>query len=142
MGDISADEPPCTIAICDDQQQLREALVDVLSAEPGFSVVGQAVDGDSCLDLVTSTHPDVLILDVKMPGGGPDLVRRVRLSDPAPVVVVFSAHGDEHTRAAMLAAGADDYLVKTGRLTPLVAAVADGCRRRRQQGGGVRDPAR
>jgi DNA-binding NarL/FixJ family response regulator len=65
----------------------------------------------------------VLILDVSMPSGGPDLAKAAKELNPAMHIVVFSGRQDERTRTAMLAAGADQYVVKTGRLQPLIAAL-------------------
>ncbi len=68
-------------------------------------------------------RPDVLILDVSMPGGGPHLAKAAKELNPGMHIVVFSGRQDDKTRNAMLAAGADQYVVKTGRLQPLVEAL-------------------
>jgi DNA-binding NarL/FixJ family response regulator len=120
-------EPLCSVLICDDQQQVREALFDVLS-NARFRVVGQAVDGPTCLQQLPSADPDVVILDVNMPGGGPELARVVRQQRPDTYILVFSAREDDETRRAMLEAGADAYLVKTGRLRPLLQVLTGACR--------------
>jgi DNA-binding NarL/FixJ family response regulator len=119
-------QPHGSVLICDDQQQLREALFDVLS-KARFQVVGQAVDGATCLEQLPSVKPDVIILDVNMPGGGPELARDVRKQQPDAYILVFSAREDEETRRAMLDAGADAYLVKTGRLRPLLQLLYLAC---------------
>lgn len=123
----SAPDRPCTLLICDDKPQLRQALHDVLTQHPRLAVVGQADDGASCLAQLRSSAPDVLILDVNMPGGGPGLARAIKQIDPATYVLVYSARRDAQTRTAMLDAGADDYLVKTGRLRPLLDLLVRVC---------------
>jgi len=67
--------------------------------------------------------PDVLMLDVNIPGGGPNLAREVRTIHPTMHVVVFSGRDEPSVRQQMLAGGADQYLVKTGRLNLLLAAL-------------------
>ncbi len=95
----------------------------VLSTVPRFRVVGEASDGETCLERVKDHRPDVLILDVNMPGGGPHLAKAAKELNPGMHIVVFSGRQDDHTKNAMLAAGADQYIVKTGRLKPLVEAL-------------------
>ena len=60
-----------TVLVCDDRQELRDAIAKVLADVPRFIVVGEATDDVSCLQRVRDLRPDVLILDVSMPGGGP-----------------------------------------------------------------------
>jgi hypothetical protein len=72
----------CRIVICDDQPELREAIGQILARNPHFAVVGQAHDGVSCLEQVEQTRPDLLILDVNMPAGGPHLAATRNSSDP------------------------------------------------------------
>jgi CheY-like chemotaxis protein len=112
-----------TIVVCDDHHYLRDAVKMVLSTVPRFQIVGEASDGATCLEQVRDARPDVLILDVGMPGGDPDLTRAAKELNPGMHVIVFSGRQDDQTRRAMLEAGADQYVVKTGRLQPLVDAL-------------------
>ena len=112
-----------TIVVCDDHQYLRDAVKMVLSTVPRFHVVGETADGEACLDRIKDFRPDVLIMDVSMPGGGPQLATAAKELNPGMHVVVFSGRHDDHTRNSMLAAGADQYIVKNGRLTPLLEAL-------------------
>jgi DNA-binding NarL/FixJ family response regulator len=113
----------CRIVICDDQPELREAIGQILARNPHFAVVGQAHDGVSCLEQVEQTRPDLLILDVNMPAGGPHLAAAAKLIRPQLHIVVFSGRQDSATTTAMLTAGADQYVLKTGRVRPLVQAL-------------------
>lgn len=113
----------CTVVTCDDQQEIRDALRQLLSDVPRFQLVGEAGDGATCLDRVWEFRPDVLIMDFSMPGGGPRLARAVKEIHPATQIIVFSGHQDARTRDAMLAAGADQYVVKTGRPRQLLDAL-------------------
>jgi DNA-binding NarL/FixJ family response regulator len=119
-----------TVLVCDDREELREAIGLVLSDVPRFVVVGEAIDADSCLQRVREARPDVLILDVSMPGGGPSVATAAKEIKPDLHIVVFSGRQDARVQREMLGAGADQYVVKTGRLRPLLEALnqafADG----------------
>lgn len=112
-----------TVLVCDDRPELRAAIGQVLAEVPRFSVVGDATDADSCLDHVRQFRPDVLILDVSMPGGGPHVARLARGIHPTMHIVVFSGRQESRVQKEMLSAGADQYVVKTGRLRPLLEAL-------------------
>jgi DNA-binding NarL/FixJ family response regulator len=117
------------ILLADDSPELVAAARDVLDAALGLVVVATAGTGDAAL-LAARTHsPDVVVLDVEMPGGGPDLARALRALSPQPRVLVLSARDDEETVLAMLAAGASAYVAK-GALDEDLAA----CVRRAAQG--------
>jgi CheY-like chemotaxis protein len=109
--------------VCDDRKELREAITNVLAHEPRFTVVAHAIDDVSCLQRVREVRPDVLILDVGMPGGGPDVARSAKLLHPGMHIMVFSGRQDARMQREMLLAGADQYVVKTGRVRPLLAAL-------------------
>src|SRR5690349_16860970 len=84
----------CTVVICDDQPELRAAIVEVLETSPRFLVVGRAEDGTSCLERVRETAPDLLILDVNMPGGGPHIATAAKEIRPQLHIMVFSGRED------------------------------------------------
>ena len=109
--------------ICDVRPELREAISKVLSDAARFQVVGQASDRLTCLEQVRETRPDVLILDIGMPGGGPQVATAAKLIRPNMHILVFSGIRDDHMQREMLLAGADEYVVKTGRLRPLLEAL-------------------
>lgn len=112
-----------TVLICDDRKELREAIGDLLAQLPAFTVVGYAVDGSTCLEGVRVRQPDILILDVNMPGGGPGVALAAKHIRPGLHIVVFSGQSDDIVRHGMLAAGADQFVLKTGRLSPLIQAL-------------------
>lgn len=112
-----------TVLVCDDRKELREAITKVLAHVPRFKVVAHACDDVSCLEQVRTVLPDVLILDVGMPGGGPDVARNARLLNPGMHIMVFSGRQELRLQQEMLQAGADQYVVKTGRVGPLLAAL-------------------
>jgi DNA-binding NarL/FixJ family response regulator len=127
------------VLIADDEQILREALRDVLDADPRFEVVGLASAADELGPLAARLRPDIVLVDVRMPGGGEAAVRAV-LTLPAPdadgvgwratppVVIAVSGHTGAAVVAGMLRAGVSGYLTKgrLGHLPDLVARCADG----------------
>lgn len=122
-GDLLIRSDTRSVLVCDDRKELRDAIGDLLAQLPAFRVVGYAVDGTSCLDGVRTWLPDILILDVNMPGGGPGVAAAARVISASLHIVVFSGQSDDVVRHGMLAAGADQYVVKTGRLAPLLQAL-------------------
>ena len=109
-----------SVLICDDNPQIRNSIQMLLADNPRFAVVGEAVDGDTCLEQVRQLRPDVLILDVNMPGGGPHIARATKEISSATLILVFSGSTDDTGRQDMLDAGAEAYVVKTGRIQPLL----------------------
>ena len=101
-----------TVVVADDDPQVGLALAGLLEQEPDFRVVGQAANGDDAL-AATREHGAALVLtDMRMPGGGPDLVRRLVALPHRPVVAGFSAQADSATWTGVLTAGGSAYLLK------------------------------
>ncbi len=105
------------VALVDDEPLIRSGLAAVIGAEPDLEVVGQADDGSEVLDLVGRTAPDVVLMDVRMPGLDGIAATRalVRAGSAARVLVLTTFANDDHVVDA-LAAGADGFLLK--RSTP------------------------
>ncbi|MEU7020043.1 response regulator transcription factor [Streptomyces sp. NPDC046203] len=120
------------VLVVDDQELIRFGLVTLLQATPGISVVAEAADGESAIELAARTRPDVVLMDIRMPGmNGAEATERILTAgtDPAPRVLVLTTFDlDEYVYAA-LRAGASGFLLKdTGpqRLVEAVTAVARG----------------
>lgn len=111
------------VCLCDDQVDIRDAVRQVVEALPGFVVTAEAASGPACLQALYAEPADLLVLDVNLPGGGPALAAALRRQHPTMTIVVFSAHSESHIEQAMRRAGVDEYVVKTGRLAPLRAAL-------------------
>lgn len=114
---------PGTVLVCDDRPEVREAITAILADLPRFQLIGQVGDGADCLAHLDRLRPDVLILDVSIPGGGTELAAAAKRLLPQLHIVVYSGRHDRRTQRDMLAAGADQYVIKTGRLQPLVEAL-------------------
>ncbi len=114
------------IVVADDHRMLREGLVAMLSREPGFEVVGQAVDGHDAMRRVRELQPDVLVSDVAMPGlNGIEAVRRIRHRHPGVQAVCLSMHDDSRTVMGMLDAGASGYVLKDCAFEELGQAIRE-----------------
>ena len=115
------------VAIADDDAGIRSALSDVLAADPRFDVVGTVASGDDLCRLVGDVAPDVVLLDVRMPGGGAVAAENLRAFPSAgvrgPAVIAVSAITGAATVTSLLRAGAVGYLAK-GRLSALPDMVA------------------
>lgn len=117
------------VVIADDDDGVRAALHDVLDADDRFLVVGTASGGDDLVRTVETARADVVLLDVRMPGGGRAAAREISAMPSSPVVVAVSASTEAATVVAMLDSGATGYLAK-GRLgqwlPEMVARCVDG----------------
>lgn len=103
-----------TVLVVDDHEVLRRTLRDALNAAEGISVVGEAHDGAQGVAMAAALRPDVVLMDVRMPGmGGADATKAIKdFAAPAVNVVALSSSGEPESVAPMLAAGASGYLVK------------------------------
>ena len=124
---------PIRVLVADDDAAVRTALVDVLTADGRFVVVGTAGSGREALTAAAATRTDVVLLDVRMPGGGAEGTYALRSMTalglpPAPLVIAVSADTGASTVAAVLRAGAVGYLTKgrLGALPDLVVRCVEG----------------
>jgi signal transduction histidine kinase len=113
-----------TVLIAEDEPAVREALADLIETDQELELIGAAIDADQAIALATEHHPDVALLDVKMPsGGGPRASRAIRTLSPETRVVALSAYEDRATVLEMLRAGAAGYLVKGTSAGEIVEAI-------------------
>jgi DNA-binding NarL/FixJ family response regulator len=119
---MSAGSGPISVLLVDDHALVREGLRQILSHEPDISVVGEADSGEAALDLLKQMRPNVVLLDVRMPGiGGIETARRICSDFPQVRVLMLSAYGEFLLEA--LGAGASGYMLKTAGSRQLLAGV-------------------
>jgi DNA-binding NarL/FixJ family response regulator len=112
------------VAIADDQMLLREMLSMVLTAEDGIEVVGLAGDGEEIIGLCRETNPDLVLLDLKMPGsGGIHALEAIKKEMPHIKAVMLTTFGDEKSVLEAFGKGADGYVLKDIKPEPLAMAV-------------------
>jgi DNA-binding NarL/FixJ family response regulator len=112
------------VLLADDHPVLRDGIRNILEQESDMRVVGQAATGDEALQLAIDTHPDVLLLDMELPGlTGVEVARRLRKEGSSVRVLALSAHADAHYVRGLLASGAAGYLTKEEAPATIVEAV-------------------
>jgi two-component system response regulator NreC len=115
-----------TIFLADDHQIVRQGLKAILDAEADFRIVGEAGDGLKTLRGVEQLDPDVLVLDLMMPGiDGIEVVRQMAERFPRTRVVVLSMHGEEAYARTVLLGGAGAYVLKEAGVQELVRAIRE-----------------
>ncbi|MCA1798915.1 MAG: response regulator [Xanthomonadaceae bacterium] len=112
------------VLLVDDHRLIRASLRQVLDSAPGIIVVGEAATGEDALAAVATLTPDVVLMDVQMPGmGGLEATRKLRAAAPAARVIVLSVHADDPYPSKLLEAGAAGYLTKDCEPAEMVDAV-------------------
>lgn len=118
------------VLIADDHLVVREGTRKILERDPGLAVVGETADGHAVLAQAQRLAPDVVLMDLSLPGiTGIEATRRLRSSPGAPRVLILSVHDEEDYVVAAIEAGAAGYLSKDADAAELIAAihaVADG----------------
>ena len=118
------------ILLADDHSVVRKGLLMQLQQNDQFEVVGEASDGRQAVQMAESENPDVVIMDIVMPGlSGIEATAQIVKRNPRTGVVIFSMHADDTYLSRALAAGAKGYLLKDGEdidLARAVEAAAEG----------------
>ncbi|MGR7023226.1 response regulator transcription factor [Geodermatophilus sp. URMC 62] len=118
------------VLVCDDSDTFREGLRALLSTSAEVDVVGEAADGASAVEAALALQPDVVLMDLTMPGtGGVEATRRLLAHSPHIAVLVLTMAEDDASVFAALQAGARGYLLKGARKAEIlraVQAVTDG----------------
>ncbi len=123
-----AEAPPPVIrlVLADDHSVLRRALVSQLDTRPEFAVIGEAGDGDAALAQTLALKPDVLVLDLNMPGkGGLDVLPLVRAQAPEVKVLVLTGREESGYIVRALRAGANGYILKAADEGELIDAIVN-----------------
>ncbi|MDP9861393.1 MULTISPECIES: response regulator transcription factor [Streptosporangium] len=115
---------PTTIGIVDDHALFREGLREILWAHDDFAVVGEAGDSVEALTMVAGERPDVLLLDIEIPGRGVlDTVAQVRAMSPGTKIIVLSMYDGPQLLSRLLAAGIHGYLLKSVHREEVISAI-------------------
>ncbi len=121
---MSETERPIHIVIADDHPVTREGVRAALESAADIDVIGAAKDGREAQELVKALHPDILLLDLVMPGPRPaDIERWVRHNHPETITLILTAHDRDYYLAETVKAGAVGFLTKEKAPQQLIAAI-------------------
>lgn len=112
------------VMVVDDHPIVRSGIVGLLETEPDFDVVGEAVSGEQALALAAEVNPDVVLMDLRMPGiGGVEATRQLTARNTGLRVLIFTTYEDDDQILAAIEAGANGYLVKAAPAEELAAGI-------------------
>lgn len=111
------------VVLADDHPVLRQGIRTLLRSAEDIEVIGDAKDATTARSVVAELEPDVLVLDLKMPGSGADFVRELSETCPDTRIVVYTMHGDPARAEQLLDAGAAGFVVKDSPARELLEAV-------------------
>jgi len=110
--------------IVDDNATFRRRVKEFLASEPDIEVIGEAADGQEAILKARALHPDLVLMDVRMPGtNGLDATRQLKEEMPELRVIILTIYELQEYREAALASGANGYVVKKSLIEELVPAI-------------------
>ena len=122
-------DKPIRVLLVDDHVVVRKGLRALLDREPGIEIVGEAEDGEQAVRAAERLRPDVILMDLEMPGtGGTDATRRITESRPDARIVVLTSHASEEDVLPALKAGALGYLLKHSAPDEVLQAIRQAYR--------------
>jgi DNA-binding NarL/FixJ family response regulator len=122
-----------SVLLVDDHEIVIEGLRKLLSAAGDIDVTGEAHDAAAALELARKLNPDVILLDLRMPGAtGIQAARRLRQQEFGGAIIVLTSYGDKAYVRQALEAGADSYLLKNTPSAELIESIRSAARGRRQ----------
>lgn len=128
---------PLRLVVVDDHEIVRQGLVALLDRREGFQVVAEAASVAEAVEAARRHHPDLIIMDVRLPdGSGIEACREIRAEMPETRVVMLTSYPDEEAVLSAIIAGASGYLLKQIRARDLIAALETV-----GEGGSLLDPA-
>jgi two-component system, NarL family, response regulator DegU len=118
-----------SVMLADDHVLFRQALRHLLESEPDIQIVGEVGDGDSVLNVAEKHHPDVILMDISMPGtDGVSATRDVKAEIPGIKVIILTMFSEDGHVIRAVRAGADAYLLKNTEATKVIDAIRAAAR--------------
>ncbi len=115
---------PIRVLVVDDHAIVREGICSLLARRKDIEVVGEAADGKRAIDAVVQFDPDVVLMDIQMPGlNGLEATREIHKRFPSTRILVLTQHESKEYVVPLLRAGAVGYITKTARATELIGAI-------------------
>jgi two-component system, NarL family, response regulator NreC len=112
------------VLIVDDHAIVRAGLRAVLQGEPGMELVGEATNGDEAIQISQAVYPDVIVLDLNMPGlSGIQVTRQIKQEQPEVRILILTVHEDEALLREAIRAGASGYIIKHAAENELISAI-------------------
>jgi DNA-binding NarL/FixJ family response regulator len=125
-GMLGSPSTEISVVVCDGQALFREGLCAILRGEAAFDLVGQALSGSEAVEVASRLHPDVVLMDVDLPGlPVAEAARRIQGLRPPSRVVILTVHDDEDTVAECLDAGVSGYVLKDEGPPELLHAIRE-----------------
>jgi DNA-binding NarL/FixJ family response regulator len=123
-------DQPIRILIVDDHAAVRRALAELIATTTDFELIGEACSGSEALQLVDRYPPDMVLMDISMPGmDGVEATKGILAKHPASTVVVFTSHAGNARIVDALEAGASDYVLKDTDPYEILAQLRSAARR-------------
>ena len=113
--------PKIRVVIADDDEVARVVVGAMIDRAPELELVGVGVDAYEAFELVSEYHPDVVVIDLHMPGGGGAAVARIKGAFPDVRALVLTADDEDQTKRMLAAVGADGYILKRAVREELIA---------------------
>lgn len=112
------------VMVVDDHPVVRDGLMAILELQPDIEVVGEAADGPGAVERAMATQPDVILMDLELPGfDGAEAVSRIKQASPAVQVIILTGYCCDHLIVRAVRAGASGYLLKGATREELTRAV-------------------
>jgi two-component system response regulator DevR len=113
-----------TVYIVDDSEVMRERLAESISDIAGIEVTGQSGNPFDALNSIKAEHPDIVILDIRLPGkSGIDMLKDIKRESPAPIVIMVTNYPYRQYRQGCMAAGADYFFSKIDEFEMIAQAL-------------------
>ena len=112
------------ILVVDDHDVVRQGVRLILRARPDWEIIGEAANGIDAMEKTKSLDPDLIVLDISMPGkDGLEVIHDLKRQGLEPKIVVFTMHDSKELAAKIEASGASGYVIKTSAARDLVKAI-------------------